>query len=84
MINKEDNLIKASMDEGNDVFFDILENYPVLDKDDCRRSAVLFAVMTSCIGYLHLEGWSEQQLVNEVFDHCELARTMFGPDDKME
>lgn len=78
--SKEDKLIKIGIDEGNNIFFDILDNYPELDKNDPRQTSVLFALMTNCIVHLHISGYTEKELVNEVFDHCKLARDIMNND----
>lgn len=82
MIDKEDKLIQVGIDEGNEVFFKILDDYPRLDKEDPRREAVLLSIMTNCVVQLHAMGWPEKKLVNEVFDWCEIAREMFEEDDE--
>ena len=73
-MDKEDNLIKFGIEEGNKIFFKILDEYPELNDKDPRQSAVLLSLMTNCIVRLHMTGWSEKSLVNEVFNHCEIAR----------
>ena len=35
------------------------------------HGAVIFSLFVDCIHYLTLMGWSEQELVNEVFNHSE-------------
>ena len=82
MIDKEDNLIKIGIDEGNEIFFKILDDYPELDEDDPRRGAVLLSLMTNCVVQLHLQGWSEKNLVNEVFDWCKIAREIIEEDNE--
>jgi hypothetical protein len=71
MIDKEDNLINTAIKEGDEI---------VLDEHDPRRTSIVFSIMTNCIVHLHMMGWSEQQLVNEVFDHCEIARRIARED----
>jgi hypothetical protein len=73
-MSKEDNLIDVGINEGNEIFFKILEDYPQLNDNDPRQSAVLLSLMTNCIVRLHIMGWNEKSLINEVFDHCEIAR----------
>jgi hypothetical protein len=80
MIDKEDNLINTAIKEGDEIFFKILDEHPVLDEHDPRRTSIVFSIMTNCIVHLHMMGWSEQQLVNEVFDHCEIARRIARED----
>lgn len=80
MIDKEDKLIKVGIDEGNEIFFKILDDYPELDEDDPRRGAVLLSLMTNCVVQLHLSGWNEKSLVNEVFDWCKIAREIIEED----
>ena len=82
MIDKEDNLINIAIAEGDEIFFKILDEHPPLDQDDPRRTAMIFSIMTNCIVHLHLMGWSERELVKEVFDHCEIARDIDGRDEE--
>ena len=81
MIDKEDNLIKTAIAEGDEIFFKILDEHPVLDEHDPRRTAMIFSIMTNCIVHLHLMGWRERELVKEVFDHCEVARDIADEND---
>lgn len=81
MADKEDKLIQIGIDEGNEIFFKMLDDYPELDEKDPRRGAVLLSMMTNCVVQLHLSGWSEQNLVNEVFDWCQIARDIVDQDD---
>jgi hypothetical protein len=74
MTDKEDNLIKIGTAEGDEIFFKILDDHTPLDKDDPRRTAIIFSIMTNCIVHLHIMGWTERELINEVFNHCEIAR----------
>lgn len=74
MNNKVDTLINVGVKEGDEIFFKILEEYPELDENDPRQAAVLLSIMTNCIIQLHARGWTERDLINEVFDHCEIAR----------
>ena len=80
MADKEDNLINVALDESNDIFFKILDDYPELDSQDPRRTAVLLSLMTNCIIQLYGRGWTERELVNEVFDHCEIARNILDDE----
>jgi hypothetical protein len=73
-MSKEDKLIEVGINEGNNIFFKILDDYPELNNEDPRQSALLLSLMTNCIVRLHIMGWSEKDLVKEVFDHCEIAR----------
>ena len=82
MIDKEDNLIKIAIAEGDEIFFDILDEHPVLDEHDPRRLAIVLSIMTNCLVHLHLHGWSEQELVNEVFDHCKIARSILDENEE--
>lgn len=70
----EDNLINIGIKEGDDIFFKIMDQYPKLDDKDLRRQAVLLSLMTNAVEQLHASGWSEQALVNEVFEHCKIAQ----------
>lgn len=82
MTDKEDKLIQVGINEGNEIFFKILDDYPELDEKDPRRGAVLLSMMTNCVVQLHLSGWSEKSLVNEVFDWCKIAREIVEEDDE--
>ena len=82
MPNKEDNLINIGIKEGDDIFFKILNQYPELDDKDLRRGAVLLSLMTNAVVQLHASGWSEQALVNEVFDHCKIAQDIMNEDEE--
>jgi hypothetical protein len=73
-MNKEDNLIHSAIEEADDLFMQILNDYPQLDDDDHRQDTFLLCLMTNCISRLHVLGWSERELVNEVFDWCKKAR----------
>lgn len=81
-IDKEDNLIKVAIDEGNEIFFKILDDYPELDNEDPRRTAVLLSIMTNCVVQLYARGWNEKALVNEVFDWCQNSRDLMDDIDK--
>ena len=76
--DKEDNLIEYGIAYADTVFIKLLEDHPVLDENDHRSDSIIFSLMTSCIQRLHLRGWSEKELVNEVFDHCEIARDLWN------
>jgi hypothetical protein len=82
MIDKEDNLIKIGIEEGNEIFFKILDDYPELEEKDPRRGAVLLSLMTNCVVQLHAMGWSEKNLVNEVFDWCKISRELLDEDEE--
>ena len=83
MINpKEDRLIKVGIDEGTELFFKILEDYPELDEDDPRQGAMFFSLFTNCIVRLHHKGWSERELINEIFTWCKFARDIDNDEDE--
>jgi hypothetical protein len=73
-MNKHDNLIDYAAHEGAVIVAEIIRNHPVLDEHDVRQQVILFSVFANCIQRLHLQGWPEQRLIMEVFEHCELAR----------
>ena len=79
---KEDNLINIGLNEGNDLFFKILEAYPELDDLDPRQGAMFFSLFTNCIVRLHQKGWNERELINEIFTWCEIARDMDNDEDE--
>ena len=74
----EDNLIEYGIDYADMVFTKLLEDHPILDDNDHRSDAIMLSMMTNCIQRLHLRGWSTKELVNEVFDHCELAQKFYN------
>ena len=74
MIDIEQNLIDSMLEEGDVVFSKLLDDYPILDDDDVRQSTILLSLMTNCISRLYIQGWTETELVNEVFNWCENAR----------
>lgn len=80
MTTPEDRLIQVGIDAGNEIFFKMLDDYPELDEKDPRRGAVLLSMMTNCVVQLHLAGWSEQSLVNEIFNWCRVARNIIDPE----
>jgi hypothetical protein len=81
MDKKIDNLIEVGIEEGNEIFFKILKEYPELDENDERKESLILSLMTNCIVQLHMRGWSEKNLVNEVFDWCEIARDLMDEED---
>ena len=80
-MNKEDNLIHAMIDESDALFLKILDQYPMLDDNDHRQITVLMGLMTNCIMRLHILGWTEKELCNEVFDWCEKGREIKDEND---
>jgi len=70
----EDATIDFGLDEGDRIFNAILDDYPELDENDHRRSSIMLNLFTQTAQYLHVAGWTEKELVNEVFDHCEIAQ----------
>lgn len=81
MEDKEQNLIDVGIKEGNEIFFKILDEYPILDENDERRTTVLLNLMTNCIVQLHLNGYPEKELVDEVFYWCKVARKIMDSVD---
>lgn len=80
----EDATIKFGCEEGDRIFNKILEDYPELDENDLRRSTIVLGLLTNAAAYLHVNGWSVQSLVNEVFDHCEMASKWQDEDEDDE
>jgi len=80
----EDATIKFGCEEGDRIFKDLLDEYPELDQNDMRRSTIMLSLMTNAAQYLHLTGWSVQSLVNEVFDHCDIASKWLDEDEDDE
>lgn len=60
--------------EAERIFKKIVDDFPELDEYDERQSMIVFALFAYSIQYLHDIGWSEKELINEVFDHCQIAR----------
>ena len=83
-IKTEDATINFGCVEGDRLFLSILDDYPELDYNDHRRTSILMAMLTNAIQYLHTRGWSEKELVNEVFDHCQIARDTYLNDKESE
>jgi len=73
-MSRHDNLIDYGAHQGAVIVAEICRDHPVLDAADIRQQVVLFSVFVNCIQRLHLQGFSEQRLIMEVFEHCELAR----------
>ena len=83
-MSKHDNLIDYGAHEGAVIVAEIIRSHPVLDAADIRQQVILFSVFVNCIQRLHLQGFTEQRLVQEVFEHCELARFIRSMDDDQE
>lgn len=81
MTDKIQNLIDIALAEGDEIFFKLLDQCPEINEDDPRRTAMLLGFMTNCIVQLHARGWSERDLINEVFTHCEIARNIMEDGD---
>ena len=79
-----DATIKFGCEESDRIFDAILEEYPELDDNDLRRSSIVLGIMTSAAAYLHINGWSERELIGLVFDHCEMARKWQDTDEDDE
>jgi hypothetical protein len=75
MKDKEQNLIKTMIEEGDELFLKLLDDYPILENNDHRQETLLLNLMTNCVSRLHLLGWTEKDLCNEVFDWCAIARS---------
>jgi len=80
-MNKEDNLIHTAIVEGDDMFLQILKDYPQMDDDDHRQETLMLNLMTNCVARLHILGWTERELCNEVVDWCKIAQ---GWSDKYD
>lgn len=74
MEDKEQRLIDSMIEEGDAMFLKLLDEYPILDDDDHRQSTILLNLVTNGIARLHILGWTEKELCNEVFDWCKIAR----------
>ena len=73
-MSKPDNLIDIAMAEADEIFMQLLDDYPIIDDNDHRQASLLLCMMNNCISRLHVLGWTEQELCNEVFDWCKQAR----------
>jgi len=73
-MNKQDNLIHTAIEEADALFMQMLNDYPQIDSEDHRQETVLLGMMTNCVSRLHILGWSERELVAEVFDWCQKGR----------
>jgi hypothetical protein len=73
--DKEDNLINSMIEEADAMFLKLLDDYPILDDDDHRQATLILSLVTNGIARLHVLGWTEKDLCNEVFDWCEQARS---------
>ena len=80
----EDATIKFGCAEGDRLFNKILADYPELDENDLRRTTIVLGLLTNAAAYLHVDGWSIQSLVNEVFDHCRMAQEWMDTDEDEE
>jgi hypothetical protein len=74
----ENTTMNVGFENADEIFSNILDDFPELDEHDLRRSSLILGLMTNCIHYLHTTGWSEKRLVAEVFDHCEIAKKRYG------
>jgi len=84
MNNAENNLMTTAMKEADELFLQLLKDYPQMDENDHRQESFLLCLMTSCVSRLHILGWSEKELCNEVFDWCKQAREWFDEHDDEE
>jgi hypothetical protein len=81
-MNKEDNLIHAAIQEADSIFLQLLDDYPQCDDEDYRQETVLMGIMTNCIARLHILGWTERELISEVFDWCQQGRNWRDAPEK--
>jgi len=72
--------IDFGLDEGDRIFQSILEDYPELDDGDHRRSSIIHTMFINAAQYLHIHGWSERELIEALFTHCEIARKWADKD----
>ena len=70
----EQNLMTTAMQEADELFLQLLKDYPRLDENDFRQESFLLCLMTNCVARLHILGWTEKELCNEVFDWSAQAR----------
>lgn len=74
MKSTEDRLIDVGIEVGDDIFFQLLDDHPQLDKNDPRQDAMIYRIMYNCVVRLHLLGWNEVQLMRNVLDAIEVAK----------
>lgn len=79
-MNTQDNLIDTAMKEGAEIFFAILDQYPELDDNDSRRTTVMLSLYTNTIIQLRARGFTERELVNMVFDYCDISDDLQNRD----
>jgi hypothetical protein len=79
-----DNLIDYASHAGARIVREIIQDHPQLDSEDIRQRVILFSVFVNTIQRLHLQGFTERDLVAEVFEHCELARFIASMDDETD
>lgn len=65
--NIENARINFAMNEADKILDDVWSN----NNPNYDHGAVIFSLFIDCIHYLTLMGWTERDLINEVFDHSE-------------
>jgi uncharacterized protein with von Willebrand factor type A (vWA) domain len=68
----EDNLIAAVVKETDSIFFKLLDDYPSLDKNDCRQMTFLHAMMTNCMIQLYGHDYTIKDVIDEAFQQYEI------------
>ena len=76
-----DNLSDVVIQEGLAIYQKICKDFPILDEKDMRRELLLYTLFIYIVQDLHYLGMSEKELVNEVFDQCEVSRNEYGVDE---
>lgn len=76
-----DNLSDVCVQEGLRIYKKIIDEYPILDDNDMRRELILYTLFIYIVQDLHYLGMTEKELVNEVFDQCEVSRNEYNSMD---
>lgn len=71
---KDDNLIEIGIQEAGRILCKVIDDFPEMDEEDIRLETTMLALFVYTCEYLYRTGYTEKDLVVEVFDHCEIAR----------
>lgn len=70
-MDKRDNLLTIAKKEGDQIFTEILKDYPELDKDDPRQLAIVTSLFINCIDTMRQAGCSKEFLQNKLKDYLD-------------
>jgi hypothetical protein len=79
---KEDNLIQAVIQETDEIFFTLLENYPKKDKNDCRQQTFLHSMMFNCMVSLYDNDYTIKDIIHEAFSALEIYEKHIKESDE--